>query len=160
MFTRKEAQNLTGLTNNQIQGLINYGIIKPYKIDDFETAKSFYDFEMILEMRAIARLKQQAKESKSRVTYGMIKDAMKSLTTMGLDNSLRSKEGYVILFENKNIVFKSEKETLKMFISGKNKYQLFLMVDDLIEDVENLAIKNNIRDFDKKRSSKTVQLVA
>ncbi|QCS48152.1 hypothetical protein FEK30_01155 (plasmid) [Picosynechococcus sp. PCC 11901] len=160
MFTRREAQNLTGLSNNQIQGLINYGIIKPYKIADYETARSYYDFEMILEMRAIKRLKEQAKESKSRVTFNMIKDAMKSLVSMGLDDSLRSKEGYVILFENKNIVFKSEKETLKMFISGKNKYQLFLMVDDLIEDVEKLAMKNKVKDFERKRNSKSVQLVA
>jgi DNA-binding transcriptional MerR regulator len=161
MFDRNETLKLAGVSSNQLQSLVKEEIIKPHKIDEFVNAKSFFSYSQIIEIRAIQELKKQAQNSKSRITFKMIKEAMKTLSDMGLEESLADRNGFVFCFDNGAITLKSTLEALKMSISGNSKYQMFLLIDDIKEQVHNAAIKNNIVRFEEKKiKSREVSLVA
>lgn len=114
-----------------------------------------YSFSQIVEMRAIKALKDQSlsRPPRKRIRYSEIVEALKTLVEMGHDRSLVSKKGYIIAYsiEDGGFILIKPQEAMTTLITGKKKYQLGIYVDQMIEDVETLAKKNNVLDFEERR---------
>jgi DNA-binding transcriptional MerR regulator len=146
-FTRLDAIKLSGLTRHQLELLIKYDIVKPAKAGDSRGSKSFYSWEQIIELRIIYRLREDASMQK-------IREALESLKGLDFKDCL-SGEKAIIAFDN-HVYLVDEKEMFALLLSGKQKYQLVMTfsIRNIVEDVEEQAIKNNIVAFSLKRDGK------
>lgn len=163
MFSRKEATKLSGLTDAQIKAVGRYGIVNPVKFGENFNSPTFYTYQEVLELRAIKGFKDQLMHKpphRRMIRYSEMLEAMKTLVEMGLDGSLVSKEGYMIAYDldKKGFVLVDPRQVARVMLSGENKYQLGLLIDDMVEDVEDRAIKNKITDFEKKKNRKAFMI--
>ncbi len=144
-FTRQDAIALSGLTRSKLQLLINRDFVVPEKDGVGKTSKSFYSWEQILELRTIFKLRKNA-------SFQKLQEAKKSLRELGLEECLSCHADKYILAFNNQIYLKDAQEIITI-LAGKNKGQIVMaiLIQDILNDIENLAKSNNIVDFERKK---------
>lgn len=89
-FTRREIMELTGATSNQLQYLERAGLMTPTRVlNGKKKAEVYYDWEQLLEIRAIRNLR-------SNTSLQVIRNILDYFKQCKFDTSLRDKRIVVI----------------------------------------------------------------
>lgn len=151
-FTRKEVMSLTGLKSGRLSYFDQTGLVQPEKIGGSKHPVVLYTWEQLLELRAIAKLRD-------KLSLQQIRQVIKFLRESGYEDGLYNKP---LLFINSSLCLQTEKDELgnrlAMEVLGNHSGQLvFDWIDplgQLAEEIITEARSNPAIDFEsfKKRT--------
>lgn len=154
-FTRKEVMALTGLKSGQLSYFDHTRLVQPEKIGNLKHPVVLYIWEQLLELRAIAKLRDS-------LSLQQIRQVIKFLRESGYEDGLYNKP---LLFINSSLCLTTEKNELgahlAMEVLGNHSGQLvFDWIDplgQLDKEVEEDARTNPAIDFEsfKNRAGST-----
>lgn len=144
-FTRKEIMALTGLKSGRLSYFDQTELVQPEKIGGSKHPVVLYSWEQLLELRAIAKLRD-------RLSLQQIRQVIKFLRDSGYEDRLYNKP---LLFINSSLCLETGKtelgDRLVTEVLGKHSGQLvFEWIDplgQLAQEVEEDAEKNPAIDF-------------
>lgn len=140
MFSKNECIALTGLTTRQIDSLRTHNIVKG---QCFNGNKCEFSWSELVEMKAIAKLRE-------KVSLQKIREAKNSLKNIDFNDNFLSNKRLVCL--SKEIILIDEKEDILLTITGMYKGQTLLTVlfcDDILKELRT-DCENKIIDFEKR----------
>ncbi|WP_179071982.1 MerR family transcriptional regulator [Nostoc sp. C057] len=150
LFSRQEVLKLTGLSSGQLSRLDKSGVVEPTKLGSESHPVVLYTLNQVLELRAIARLREQLSMQEIRKVVDYIRKH-------GFDKSL---SGKFLIFCNEHLYWVKSDESVETIVklSGKNKGQVVIKaihpIGDILSDLEK-EIQRRESASSKKSNQKT-----